>query len=429
MSLDLASKHQCVPFAWCAGELRVAFECAPDEGSLAKLETACGLRISPYVAGARSVRAYMGRLYEGGPRRRTRLTVRARPRPVLQGVHSADPEVWKPLGEMLIARGLVSREVIHIALAVQRRTGHRLGTILIAGRFLSERALLEVLSDQMHVPAVVLAGRPIDDGARELLTLAACVEHRCVPFELGRGLLHVAFDDAPSERDLLELEAACVMRVEPHLATHSDVESYRLQMYGKARPSSTPRLNRFDTCTSTYRAIQQFADILVTREQVSETAVDAALSVQRRTRQRLATVLLARGELTPRAALAVLNEPQQVAEASLAGLRVDDKLAGVLGPEFARRYRCVPFALRTTLLEVAFASCPTERILLELEELCGTAIRPYLARPDDMFEFAVRLYGDAFGEAPRRSRLRSRLVLAVAAGGCGSGSCSSCTAW
>ena len=330
LPLELAARHHCVPFAWSGGELRVAFEQAPDERSLQQLEAACAHRISPYLASAFAIRAHTVRLYETRPRRRARLAVHLRPQPMLLGANSADPAAWRLLGQMLLDRRLITPEILDTALTVQARTGQRLGTILIAGRFLSERALLDVLSEQMRVPAVTLTGRPVDDNARDLLTLDVCVAHGCVPFELARGLLHVAFQDSPTERSLLELESACDVRVEPHLANPADVESYREQMYGKIRRHDTPRFSRFDTCTSNFRAIREFADVMLARDLVSDTQMDAALSVQMRTRQRLATVLLTGAELSPRAMLAVLNEPQQVAETTLVGLAVDSTLAQAL---------------------------------------------------------------------------------------------------
>jgi hypothetical protein len=407
LTLDLASEHGCVPFAFCAGELRVAFHSAPDERTLQELEAVCAHRIAPYVTSARAINAYTAQLYDSRPHGRRSLSSDARPRPVLHGVHSAKPEVWRPLGAMLIRRGMISPDVLREALGIQRRTGRRLGTILVAGRLLSERALLEVLSEQMQVPAVTLAGRPVDDSARELLGARVCAEHGCVPFELSHGLLHVAFDDGPSEQILLELERICSVRVEPHLASSADVRNYTERVYGKARHAGDKgaevRFSRFDTCTSTHRDNKRFADVLVARNLVAASKIDAALGVQMRTRQRLATVLLAGGELSQRAVLAVLSESQRVAETSLAVQHVDQSLAKLIAPELARSYRCVPFARDATLLDVAFAASPTELILLELEQGCETAIRPYLAAADELFQFALRLYGDTFDEAPADS--------------------------
>ncbi len=420
LTLDLASGHGCVPFAFCMGELRVAFHSAPTERALQELEAACAHRIAPYVASARSINAYTAALYESRARRQTHLSSGARTRPVLHGVHSAKPEVWRPLGAMLLSRGMISPDVLQEALAIQTRTGRRLGTILVAGRFLSERALLEVLSEQMQVPAVTLAGRPIDENARGLLGMRVCAEYGCVPFELSHGLLHVAFDDGPSERILLELERICSVRVEPHLASSTDIRSYTERVYGKERRAGDRgagvRISRFHTCTSTHRENKLFADVLVARELVAASIIDAALGVQMRTRQRLATVLLAGGNISQRAALAVLNEPQRVAETSLAGQQVDHCLAELIAPELARSYRCVPFAYDTTLLDVAFADSPTERILLDLEQGCETAIRPYLAAAGDLFRFALRLYGDTFDETPAESSTDTTPVVVAGLG-------------
>lgn len=209
LTLDLACEHGCVPFALCAGELRVAFRSAPDERTLQKLEAACAHRIAPYVASARAINAYTAQLYDSRPHSRPSHSSGGRPPAVLHGVHSAKPEVWRPLGAMLIRRGMISPDVLREALSIQRLTGRRLGTILVAGRLLSERALLEVLSEQMQVPAVTLAGRPVDDNARELLGARVCAEYGCVPFSPPRASTRrvrrrpVRTDPARARADLL----------------------------------------------------------------------------------------------------------------------------------------------------------------------------------------------------------------------------------
>jgi hypothetical protein len=55
---------------------------------------------------------------------------------------------WQPLGRLLVARGTISPEALEDALAAQRRTGRRLGDILVGDHGVSMLELAAALSEQ-----------------------------------------------------------------------------------------------------------------------------------------------------------------------------------------------------------------------------------------------------------------------------------------
>jgi hypothetical protein len=59
-----------------------------------------------------------------------------------------EPAVWQPLGRLLVARGTISAEALEDALAAQRRTGRRLGDILVGDHGVSMLELAAALSEQ-----------------------------------------------------------------------------------------------------------------------------------------------------------------------------------------------------------------------------------------------------------------------------------------
>lgn len=56
--------------------------------------------------------------------------------------------VWKPLGELLVERGLLSASELEDALAEQRETGERLGSILVERRVVAGAVLAAILAEQ-----------------------------------------------------------------------------------------------------------------------------------------------------------------------------------------------------------------------------------------------------------------------------------------
>lgn len=93
---------------------------------------------------------------------------------------------WRPLGEVIVERGLITADELEDALEEQVRTGRRLGSILIARGLVAEQDLATALVDQIG----------IGDFIDELEQAERATEWRSRPFlrvvpALGRAFLHV----------------------------------------------------------------------------------------------------------------------------------------------------------------------------------------------------------------------------------------------
>jgi hypothetical protein len=70
------------------------------------------------------------------------------PEPLNEADHDA---YWRPLGQLLVQRGLLSNEELEAALNEQDRTGDLLGEILLRSGLLSKLALASSLHEQSLV--------------------------------------------------------------------------------------------------------------------------------------------------------------------------------------------------------------------------------------------------------------------------------------
>jgi hypothetical protein len=77
-------------------------------------------------------------------------------------VMAAAQPIWAPLGELLVERGLLSQRQLDLALQEQKRTGRRLGEVLVAFGFVSHEALSNTLLEQvgLAVPEPVVEVEP-----------------------------------------------------------------------------------------------------------------------------------------------------------------------------------------------------------------------------------------------------------------------------
>jgi type IV pilus assembly protein PilB len=88
------------------------------------------------------------------------------------------------LGEMLIARGIISEEQLEEALREQQVTAERLGTILVTRGYVGEVELVRILAEHFGLDFVDLEERPIDPSAVQLVKESFARYHQLLP--IGR---------------------------------------------------------------------------------------------------------------------------------------------------------------------------------------------------------------------------------------------------
>jgi len=100
-----------------------------------------------------------------------------------------------PLGAQLIAAGLVTNEQVDVALAEQRRTGRRLGEILVAHDLLFEDDLVRTLAQANGLPYWDLSLDQPDPAVLDYLPEAFCRRRGVLPVCFKDGVLIVAMSD------------------------------------------------------------------------------------------------------------------------------------------------------------------------------------------------------------------------------------------
>jgi type IV pilus assembly protein PilB len=142
--------------------------------------------------------------------------------------------VGRPLGEILIGRGLVSEDQLREALTTQTESGKRLGNILVELGLLSERGLVDVLAEQLQLDIVELGRMELDKELVTLLPEDDARRLRAVPIARDGARLDVAVADplAPNlQEELIELLGTPVRL---QFATGTDVENVIDKMHANA---------------------------------------------------------------------------------------------------------------------------------------------------------------------------------------------------
>src|SRR5437868_1793857 len=99
------------------------------------------------------------------------------------------------LGEMLLARQLVTADDLQRALELQKERGEKIGKILIDGGYCSARDVMATLSDQLGLPLATIDGPPAISPETEKLSTRFLRTFRCLPLALHDSTVTLAMAD------------------------------------------------------------------------------------------------------------------------------------------------------------------------------------------------------------------------------------------
>ena len=129
----------------------------------------------------------------------------------------------KKIGECLIQAGLISEEDLQVALAEHKRTGERVGSVLVRLNLATEKQITKALAYQLGFPYVSLADEPPDPAAIVLIAKDVALKRVCVAVKLEKNLLTVAMSDPLLFSLVQDLEFQTGYRIKQVVATRTDI--------------------------------------------------------------------------------------------------------------------------------------------------------------------------------------------------------------
>ena len=136
------------------------------------------------------------------------------------------------LDSILQQKGLVSDSQLVEARALQAAEGLRLDRALIQLGHLGERQLLEVMSEQLHLPVADLSAAAIPSELLQVLPLKVIFRKRVVPLARHDDTLEVATSDPYDLYALDDIRMMTGLEVSPVLAIRDDIEKLIKTHYG-----------------------------------------------------------------------------------------------------------------------------------------------------------------------------------------------------
>jgi len=136
------------------------------------------------------------------------------------------------LGEVLVAKGMITREQLSQANATRRSATDRLDRILLHLGLVSEADLLKVLSEQFAIPVVDLPTETVDPTLLKAMPAKLIHRRHVFPYTKRGHTLVVATSDPFDVYALDELRSVTGLNVEPVLAPEREIANMIKRYFG-----------------------------------------------------------------------------------------------------------------------------------------------------------------------------------------------------
>src|SRR5512139_244910 len=150
------------------------------------------------------------------------------------------------LGELLVRENLISLQQLQKAQDEQRKTGGRIGSLLVKQGAIAEHDLTNFLSKQYGVPAISLKDFDIDDDVIRLIPRATAEKHQVVPVNRAGSSLIIAMSDPSNIFAIDDIKFLTGYNVEVVVASEQSIREAIEKYYAEKGPDLDEVMSGFD---------------------------------------------------------------------------------------------------------------------------------------------------------------------------------------
>ncbi len=150
------------------------------------------------------------------------------------------------LGELLVRENLISLQQLQKAQDEQRKTGGRIGSLLVRHGAIAEHDLTNFLSKQYGVPAISLKDFDIDDEVLKLIPKGTAEKHQVVPVNRAGSSLIVAMSDPSNIFAVDDIKFLTGYNVEVVVASEQAIKEAIEKYYSEKGPDLDEVMQGFD---------------------------------------------------------------------------------------------------------------------------------------------------------------------------------------
>ena len=129
----------------------------------------------------------------------------------------------KNIGEILLQAGLISDRDLERALVEHKRSGDRLGVVLIRMNLVTDKQIARTLAQQLGYPYLSLAEHPPNPSAVSVIPKDVAIKRGCLAVDLEANILTVAMSDPLLFSLVQDLEVQTGYRIKQVVSTRSEI--------------------------------------------------------------------------------------------------------------------------------------------------------------------------------------------------------------
>ena len=131
----------------------------------------------------------------------------------------------KRIGDLLIDKGIITKQQFLEALSKQRKLNMKLGETLISLGYVEERDILKILNEQLKIPVINLAETEFDKEAVSNISYQIAAKYVAIPVYFEGEALVVAMYDPLNIYAIDDIRLISGLEVIPRLATISEIKN------------------------------------------------------------------------------------------------------------------------------------------------------------------------------------------------------------
>jgi len=163
--------------------------------------------------------------------------------------------VNRRLGDLLVGESLITPEDLRHAMAEQKGTSEKLGSILVRLNLLSEEQLIGFLSRQYGIPSITLSQLDIDPEVVRLVPAQLAKKYEVIPIKRNGNALTLAMSDPTNVFALDDVAFLTNLQVLPVVASQGAIRKAIDRTYDSQATAITNVLSELDSDLSTVQLI------------------------------------------------------------------------------------------------------------------------------------------------------------------------------
>lgn len=141
--------------------------------------------------------------------------------------------ITKQLGELLIERGIISKDQLEKALVIQKEKGGLIGQILVSLGFTTEEEIAQALTAQFGFPYLPLKNYEIGKEVIKLVPENVALQYCLIPVDRIGNALTIAMSNPLNVQAQEDIELITKCKVQVFVSTMTDINQAIERCYEK----------------------------------------------------------------------------------------------------------------------------------------------------------------------------------------------------